>query len=218
MYFDGKEVTSTSYAEDFTEKSMTNLLSMGADLNDGTPKNFFGESLYRELLSRQDLLTPGKHRLRLEFVPIESYGFGSDFKYKPIAAGEIDLIVPKVIKFNEADCFPKKALEDPKLEKEVLNATKSFFGENAGNALKAILPFKDIYIIRNEYGVIIKKSFMAAVVCKNDTEVWYDYYIFDKVYDGHKYLDAVVSKDITVNGYTTPSGKKVHKDCLKLLK
>lgn len=218
MYLDGNKITSTSYAEDFSEESMTTFLSVRADLNDGTAKNYFGESLYKELLSRQELLTPGKHKLRFEFVPIKTWSYGSDFDYKPIAVGEIDMIVPKEIKLNDNDCFPQKALDDPKLEQEALNAAKSLFKENAPNAIKAILPFKDVFIIRNEYGVIIKKSFMAAIACKNGKEVWYDYYIFDKMYDGSKYLDAVVSRDITLNGYTTPSGKNVNKDCLKFLK
>lgn len=218
MYLDGKKITSTSYAEDFSEESMTSFLSVRADLYDGTEKNFFGETLYKELLTKRELLTPGKHKLKFEFVPIESYGYGSEFEYKPIATGEIDMIVPKQIKLNESDCFPKKALDDPKLEKEVLTAVKRYFKQNAANALKAILAYDDIFVIRNEYGAIIKKSFMAAVVCKNEKEAWYEYYIFDKVYDGGKYLDAVVSKDITLNGYTTPSAKDVNMECLKLLK
>lgn len=219
MYLDGSEITSTSYAEEFSAESMTSFLSVGADLNDGTDKNFFGESLYKALLLKQELLTPGKHKLRFEFVPIKTWSYGSDFKYKPVAAGEIDMIVPKEIKLNATDCFPKPVLNDPKLEKEALNAAKILFKENAPNALKAILPFKDVFIIRDEYGAIVKKSFMAAIACKNNKgEVWYDYYIFDKLYDGRKYLDAVVSRDITLDGYTTPSGKNVHKDCLKFLK
>lgn len=219
LYLDGNEITSTSYAEDFSEESMTSFLSVRADLNDGTEKNFFGESLYKALLLKQELLTPGKHKLRFEFVPIKTWSYGSDFKYKPVAVGEIDLMVPKEIKLNTSDCFPKSALNDPKLEKEALNAAKILFKENAPNALKAILAFKDVFIVRDEYGAIVKKSFMAAIACKNSKgEVWYDYYIFDKLYDGGKYLDAVVSRDITLDGYTTPSGKNVHKDCLKFLK
>ena len=219
MYLDGNEITGTSYAEEFSEESMISFLSLRADLNDGTEKNFFGESMYKALLQKQELLTPGKHKLRFEFVPIKTWSYGSDFKYKPIAVGEIDMMVPKEIKLNATDCFPKPVLNDPKLEKEALNAAKVFFKENAPNALKAILPFKDVFIIRDEYGAIVKKSFMAAIACKNSKgEVWYDYYIFDKLYDGLKYLDAVVSRDITLDGYTTPSGKNVHKDCLKFLK
>ncbi|OJV54154.1 MAG: hypothetical protein BGO31_12420 [Bacteroidetes bacterium 43-16] len=218
LYLDGNEIAGTSYAEDFSEESMTSFLSLRADLNDGTEKIFFGESLYKALLLKQDVLTPGKHKLRFEFVPIKTWSYGSDFKYQPIAVGEIDMIVPKEIKLNTTDCFPQKVLDDPKLEQEALKATKVLFKTNAANALKAILPFQDVYIIRDEYGNIVKKSFMAAIACKSDKEVWYDYYIFDKMYDGTKYLDAVVSKDITLNGYTTPSGKNVHKDCLKFLK
>lgn len=218
MYVDGKMVSGTSHAETFEKANMTGLATNRADLNDGTEKNFFGESMYRALLEKPEFLTPGTHKLKIELVPV-IMGDSEGFQYKPIAVGEIDMVVPKEIKVTQADCFPKSVLNDPKLEAEVLKACKAFFKENAGNALKAILPFDDIFIVRGDYNAIIKKSFMAAVVCKNSKgEVWYEYYIFDKMYDGSKYLPAVVSKDATVNGRFAPDGKNVNAGCLKFLK
>ncbi len=218
LYVDGKEVSGTSHAQPFKHEDMTGLPTHRAEINDGTEKDFFGESMYRALLERQDLLTPGNHKLKIELVPV-IMGDATGFQYKPIAVGEIDMVVPKEIKVTEADCFPKSALADPKLEAEVLKACKVFFKENAANAIKPILVFKDIYIIRGDYNAIIKKSFIAAIVCKNAKgEVWYDYYIFDKIYDGAKYLPATVSSEATVNGYFAPDGKKVNPGCLKFLK
>jgi hypothetical protein len=218
MYLDGKEIAGTSNAQFFERKDMTSLPTHRADINDGTEKDYFGESMYRALLERQELLTPGVHKLKIELIPL-LLGDTTGFQYKPIAVGEIDMVVPKEIKVSEADCFPKSAMSDPKLEAEVLKACKVAFKENAPNAIKAILAFKDIYIIRGDYNAIIKKSFMAAIACKNSKgEVWYDYYIFDKMYDGAKYLPATLSSEITVNGYTTPAGKKLNSNCLKFLK
>ena len=218
MYLDGKEISGTSHAQSFERKDMTSLPTHRVEINDGTEKDFFGESMYRALLEKQELLTPGVHKLKIELIPL-LMGDTTGFQYKPIAVGEIDMVVPKEIKLAEADCFPKSAMSDPKLEAEVLKACKVAFKENAANAIKAILAYKDIYIVRGDYNAIIKKSFMAAIACKNNKgEVWYDYYIFDKMYDGSKYLPATVSSEITVNGYTTPSGKKVNSGCLKFLK
>jgi hypothetical protein len=218
MYLDGKEISGTSHAQYFERKDMTSLATHRAEINDGTEKEFFGENMYRALLERQELLTPGIHKLKIILIPV-LLGDATGFQYKPIAEGEIDMVVPKEIKVTEADCFPKSALSDPKLEAEVLKACKVAFKENAANALKAILAFKDIYIIRGDYNAIIKKSFIAAIACKNSKgEVWYDYYIFDKMYDGAKYLPAVLSSEATVNGYMAPSGKKVNSGCLKFLK
>ncbi|RWW91777.1 hypothetical protein [Flavobacterium cerinum] len=218
LYVDENMVSGTSHAETFEREDMTGLPTMRAELNDGTEKNFFGESMYRKLLERQDLLTPGTHKLKIELVPV-IMGDATGFEYKPIAVGEIDMVVPKEIKVTAADCFPKSAMNDPKLEAEVLKACKNYFKENAGNAVKAILAFEDIYIVRGDYNAIIKKSFIAAIACKNSKgEVWYDYYIFDKMYDGSKYLPAKVSSEATVNGRFAPDGKKVNAGCLKFLK
>lgn len=218
LYVDGKMVSNTSHAETFDKANMTGLATNRADLNDGTEKNFFGESLYRDLLEKPEFLTPGTHKLKLELVPLIN-GDSEGFEYKPIAVGEIDMVVPKEIKVTAADCFPKNAMSDPKLEAEVLKACKTAFKENAGNAIKALLPFDEIFIVRGEYNAIIKKSFMAAIVCKNSKgEVWYDYYVFDKMYDGSKYLPAVLSKEISVNGKVPPNGKIVNAGCLKFLK
>lgn len=218
LYLDGKEISSTSHAQPFIKEEMTGLATRRVEINDGTEKDFFGESMYRDLLEKQELLTPGTHKLKIELIPV-LMGDSSGLQYKPIAVGEIDLIVPKEIKVTEADCFPKSAMSDPKLEAEVLKACKVAFKENAANAIKAILTYNDIYIVRGDYNAIIKKSFIAAIACKNAKgEVWYDYYIFDKMYDGSNYLPATLSRDITVNGYTAPSGKKVNAGCLKFLK
>jgi hypothetical protein len=216
LYLDGKKVTNTSYAENFDGEDMATLPTIRADLNDGTEKIFFGESLYQDLLKQQDLLTPGVHKLKLEMVPIKSFGIGDSFSYKPVAVGEIDMIVPQQLKLAENDCFPKKEMSDPKLEAEAMRAVKKFFKDGAPYAIKVILTQKEIKIVRQEYtGIIIRKSFNATVVHKNGNDVWYDWYTFYKEYDGSQYLDAVVNGDVDASSL---EGKKANKECLKFLK
>lgn len=218
FYFDGKFIASAgrdSYLND--DNATEKILSIRYYLNDGTEQLWKDEIPFQELLSHQELLTPGKHKLKIEQVPLKTFGQGANFDYKPIAVGEIEVVVPKEIKVSESDCFPKSALHDAKLEKEVLTASKNFFKNGEATLIKAILPFDDITIIRNEYGVILKKSFIAAIVYKNGDISGYEYYIFDKIYDGTKYLDATISKDISLNGRTAPYGKKINSACLKFL-
>lgn len=218
FYFDDKFIASAGRDSYLNEDNATEkILSVRYFVNDGTEKIWKDEIPYQELLNHQELLTPGKHKLKLEQVPLKTFGQGADFKYKPIAVGEIEVIVPKEIKVSESDCFPKAALNDAKLEKEVLNASKNFFKNAETTFIKAILPFDDVTIIINEYGVILKKSFIAAVVYKNGNISGYEYYIYDKIFDGTKYLDATISKDISLNGKTAPYGKKINSACLKFL-
>lgn len=217
MYLDGTPISNTSYAWDNEQKPLLTVPSVRADFNDGTDENFFGKSLYKNLLEKQDLLTPGKHKLKIEVVPRKTFGLGAEFKFKPIAVGEIDMIVPAQLKLNEADCFPKRALSDPKLEAEVLRAMKKFYKDGALNVFKVILTQSDIKIVRQEYtGVILRKEFNANIVFKKGEEVWYDWYTFYKEYDGSKYEEAIVHANPDIS--TLSEGKRVNKECLKFLK
>lgn len=217
MYLDGVKISNTSYAWDNEQKPLLTVPSVRADFHDGTDKNYFGKSLYKDLLQKQDMLTPGKHKLKIEVVPRKTFGLGADFNFKPIAVGEIDLIVPAQLKLNESDCFPKKAISDPKLEAEAMRAMKKFYKNGAPNAFKVILTQHDMKIVRQEYtGVILRKSFNATIVFKKGDEVWYDWYTFHKEYDGSKYEEAIVYANADIS--TLDEGKRVNKECLKFLK
>jgi len=219
LYFDDVFISSVGRDSRLDGDLATQKIqSIRGMLNDGTEKLWVDELLYQALLSHQELLTPGKHKLRLLQAPIKTFGLGDDVKFKPMAEGEIEVIVPKELKVSESDCFPKKKLTDPKLEAEVLKAVKNYFKDGAPSAFKTILTDSDVTIVRDEYGNIVRKSFVAAIVFKTEKEVWYDYYIFDKMWDGQTYLPAQISKGISLNGRTAPDGKKVNAACLKFLK
>lgn len=220
LYIDDQFIASTGDDKHLSKDLATQkYLSMRLMLNDGTDEFWEGEILYQKMLSRPELLTPGKHKLRLLQAPTKTFGLGSDIKFKPMAEGIIEMTVPKDLKVNESDCFPKKRLTDPKLEAEVLKAVKTYFKDGAPTAFKSILTDAEVTIIRDDYGNIVKKSFIAAIVNKNAAnEVWYTYYIFDKMWDGKAYLPAHISESISLNGHTAPEGKQVNPACLKFLK
>ncbi|MFP9112934.1 hypothetical protein ACLI1A_03265 [Flavobacterium sp. RHBU_3] len=220
LYLDGEYIDEVAI-EDLNdrERSGQRLLTMRLPLNDGTDEFYRGESVYRALLGHQEKLTPGKHKIRIEQFPLTSYGLGHRVKFKPMAVGEIELIVPATdIKVSEGDCLPAKKLNDPKLETEAMKAVKSYFKDGAPNAYKIILTENDMTVVRDEYGNIIRKAFFATVVYKKGNEVWYENHVFEKMWDGLEYLPLRVSSSKTIGDYTAKEGRKVNAACLKYLK
>ena len=217
VYFDGILVDQSSDAEDWNKDRMSELPALRADFNDGTSKNWYGERFYKEILSRQDLLTPGIHKLKVEVFPYKR-GYASNFPFKAIAVGELDVIVPEDIKVSEENCFPKKKMDDKNLEAELLKAFKSHFTVDGHTAIKVIITDNQFTIFRDRYNDIVKKSIMAAVVYKTEDQVSYKYFIFDKNFDGVKYARAIISSELTLNGLSINSPeKKVNSACLKFL-
>jgi hypothetical protein len=211
LYFDGKIIDRTLTDQTDKEEDITTLPTFRLELNDNTANNWVGEDMYAKLLKRTDLLSAGTHKLKIEVLPrILGYGTGANFPPKAIAVGEIDMIVP-FQKATEENCFPEREKTDPVLENEVIKAVK----KSNPNAYKVILN-SSFRINKNDYGIIISKSFKATVVSKTAERVWYDSYVFDKVYDGSKYGDAFISKD--TENFILPKDRTVQKDCLQFLK
>jgi hypothetical protein len=211
LYLDGKFFDWESSSRIDKEEDITKLPTFRFELNDGTADNFFGEDLYVKVLKRTDLLMAGTHKIKIELVPYTSgYGLGKDVNFKPVAVGEIDMIVPEV-KPTAENCWPYKALADAALEAEVLKAVK----KNRPNAFKVILN-SSIHIIRDEYNSIVCKAFNATIVSKTADRVWYDVFRFDQLFDGTGYMSAVISKDM--ENALLPKEWTVNKECLKFLK
>ncbi len=192
LYLDGQKVTNTSYAQNFDEKSMATIPSVRADLNDGTDEINFGESLYVDLKRKQDLLTPGTHKLKLELVPIKTFGFGSDFQYKPIAVGEIDMIVKNApIDRNDPDaCMPKAGMTDKALEAKILAAYKKKY---PGDTAKEVRITSSRWnIVKHEYtGVPLRRFVSASIGRTKNGKCSRDEYSFTQEYDGTQYQDEL---------------------------
>lgn len=194
LYLDGQQVASTSYADNFDHKSMQSIPSVRADLNDGTEVNNFGEMMYRELKRKQDLLTPGTHKLKLELVPIKTFAFGSDFKYTPIAVGEIDMIVKdSPIDINDPEaCLPKRGMTDKALEAKIMAAFKTRFptGDTPNEVRITSTRWN---IVKHEYtGVPLRRTINATIgKTSKDGKCNRDEYSFTQDYDGAQYQDEL---------------------------
>lgn len=192
LYLDGQKVTNTSYAFKFKESDMHGLATHRAEFNDGTDELYFGESLMIDLKRKQDLLTPGTHKLKIEVVPFKSAGFGDNFDYKPIAVGEIDMIVKNTpIDRNDPQaCLPKAKMTDKALEAKIIAAYKN---RNYGDTPKEVRITSDRwYIAKNEYtGIPLRRSINVTIGKTKDGKCSYDEYSFAQDYDGNQYQNEL---------------------------
>ncbi len=192
LYLDGQKVTNTSYASDFKQSDMTGLPTHRAELNDGTEDLYFGETLFMDLKRKQDLLTPGTHKLKIELVPFKTAGYGSDMEYKPIAVGEIDMIVKQnAIDRNDPEaCLPKAKMTDKALEAKILAAYKNRF---PGDTPKEVRIISDRWIIsKHQYTGVPMRRYVNAVIGKDKKgKCSRDEYSFAQDYDGTAYQNEV---------------------------
>lgn len=192
LYLDGQLVTNTSYASNFNESDMTGLPTHRADLNDGTEELFFGETLFTDLKRKQDLLTPGTHKLRIELVPYKTAGFGSEFKYKPIAVGEIDMIVKNnpIDRNDPQACLPLAKMTDKALEAKIFAAYKNRFKGDTPKEVR--ITSSRWYIVKNEYtGIPLRRTINVTVGKTKNGKCSYDEYSFAQDFDGTKYQDEL---------------------------
>src|SRR5574343_439088 len=192
LYLDGQKVTNTSYAFKFKESDMHGLATHRAEFNDGTDELYFGESLMIDLKRKQDLLTPGTHKLKIEVVPFKSAGFGDNFDYKPIAVGEIDMIVKNTpIDRNDPQaCLPKAKMTDKALEAKIIAAYKN---RNYGDTPKEVrITSHRSYIAKNEYtGIPLRRTINVTIGKTKDGKCSYDEYSFAQDYDGNQYQNEL---------------------------
>lgn len=192
LYLDGQRITNTSYASDFKKSDISGLATHRAEFNDGTDDLYFGETLMTDLKRKQDLLTPGTHKLKIEVVPIKMAGLGSDFPYKPIAVGEIDMIVKNnaVNKNDPQACLPVAKMNDKALQAKIITAYKN---RNFGDTPKDVRITSDRwYINKNEYsGMPIRRTVNATVGKTKNGKCYFDEYSFSQDYDGTQYQNEV---------------------------
>ncbi|KFF24113.1 hypothetical protein IW16_22350 [Chryseobacterium vrystaatense] len=212
LYIDGKEVSKTKDGSLYDEYVLHSL-NINSCINDGTNTELFGEELYTDLLNHPELLTPGNHKMKIEMIPVCPRCSDNSKPEKILAVGEIDMVIPNTIKVIESDCFPKKQWSDPKLENEVLKAFKK-----RTDAYKVILTDKDYTVVKNEYGIVLRKGFIAAVVFKNGNDVSYEYLNFERVFDGMNFQSLQIADMTSIPGRIPSKGKKVNASCLKYLK
>jgi len=219
MYLDGKFISNTSYAHSFKNDEIASLPTHRADLKDDNGI-YFGEELYESLLKKEELLTPGTHKLKLELIPIYNGSAYSSFEFAPIATGEIDLVITEGATYVKLDeCFPKPKTKDAKIESEITKIINAKIVPES-KLRDVIITSSRWTLLRNPYGSPIKKSIKAALVFTNNGETFYYERIFEKVYDGVEYSPLQMSSDINIKGESMPQfdARIVHSKCEELLK
>jgi len=191
LYLDGNKVTNTSYAISFADNETNTDLSQRATLNDDESEPNIGKSLYKDLKTKLDLLTPGKHTLKIEYQPYFNWGNGTDITFKPVAQGEIEMLIKdKKIDLNDPDvCLPIAQMNDKALEGKIIKAfkEKGFKAEPK----KVRIVSKKWNIKRNEYGVILRRYVEAYIGYTKNGKCYYDTYNFNQDYDGSAYQDEI---------------------------
>lgn len=84
---------------------------------------------------------------------------------------------------DESRCFPKAAKKDAALERQLVEA----LGWSKTEVLRVIIASADWNIIRNDLGVIQKKSMPAYIVYKKEGKLIHEYRTFERLYDGQSY-------------------------------
>ncbi len=201
LYFDGKMVSKTNDLKHLESDDRASLLSLRATLNDKTNSNYSHEGLYQSLLLNEDLLTPGKHTLKIELTPWAFSGPASKFEFKPIATGEIELIIEDGASYVKLDeCFPKAKMTDATIEKEISQVINSNIVK--GSTLNDVIISSPKWtILTNVLRQPIKKS-LRAILVFTDAEgtIFYTERIFEKVFDGVEYSSLSMSSDINIQG------------------
>lgn len=192
LYLDGQKVTNTSYAFTFQKSDMSGLATHRAEFNDGTDEIYFGESLMVDLKRKQDLLTPGTHKLKIEVMPIKMAGFGDSFDYKPIAVGEIDMIVKNtpIDKNDPQACLPKAKMTDKALEAKIIAA---YNNRNFGDTPKEVRITSDRwYIAKNQNtGIPLRRTINVTIGKTKNGKCSFDEYSFAQDYDGNQYQNEL---------------------------
>ena len=192
LYLDGQKVTNTSYAFNFKQSDMSGLATHRAEFNDGTNDSYFGEDLMVNLKRKQDLLTPGTHKLKIEVLPIKMAGYGDDFNYTPIAVGEIDMIVKNtpIDKNDPEACLPKAKMTDKALEAKIIAA---YNNRNFGDTPKEVRITSDRwYISKNENtGIPLRRTINVTIGKTKNGKCSFDEYSFAQDYDGNQYQNEL---------------------------
>lgn len=192
LYLDGNKVTNTR-ADDvnFSPQEINSDLSQRATLNDSEGNLSFGTVLYKDLKTKINLLTPGKHKLKIEYLPLFYRGAGDDIDFSPIASGEIEMIIKdKKMDLNDPDvCMPTAKMSDKNIEAKIVKAFKEK-GLKA-EPKKVRITSNKWNISRNEYGIITHRYVEAYVGYSKNGKCYYDVYNFNQDYDGSNYQDEI---------------------------
>lgn len=212
LYLDGKGVSTIEDTESDMNSSLTHsaTLNNGIDILDNGDLKF-GERLYKTLKSKFDLLTPGKHKLKLVYIPLMWNSIGNNLNFKPIAEGEIEMIIKEAkIDKNDRDvCMPTAKMNDKSIETKIINFIKS---KGYKIEPKKINITSNKWIIKkNKFGIITKRYIDTYLGYIQDGKCKYMYLDINQDFDGIGYQDEIY----LTTGVDIAKDKIISCECLK---
>lgn len=208
LYLDGKGIA----INDDSKSEIKTSLSLKATLysGDNNSENF-GERLFTTLKSKSNLLTPGVHKLKLVYIPYTTNSIANNLDFKPIAVGEIDMVI-KDLKFDKNDpvfCMPAAKMNEKALEAKIITFVKS---KGYNIVPKVVRITSDKWTIkRNNYGKITKRYIETYVGYTQDGKCKYMYLDINQDYDGAGYQDDIYF----TTGIDFTKDKVISCECLK---
>jgi hypothetical protein len=184
-----------SLTEFSSSEKGTRTTFKGAFKSEYDADDMIGKDVFKEMIRIQEAkLTPGKHELRMEIVPIylDPVNSTNTVKGNVVASGSITLNVKEVI-INPADpnvCMPLAVKSDPALEAKM---SKYYFNEFKSTC-DVVKIYSDNWVIEknNLTGVNMSRHIDAYFGYKATNGACYkQLYIVSQEFDGTKFVDKM---------------------------
>lgn len=198
-YLDGAEALSSELSEDwFTSDEKEKFTTFRGAFKSGKSTQATGEySFNRFLKENESKLTPGKHVVKIEYLPFQSYP--DKFTGPAVASGEITLIVngSAIDPNDEKICMPKAKMTDKDLTAAMIKA----YAEKGYTAVPSevrILSPSWTTIRNKNTGIVTNRAIEGLVATKENGKCFSQAFTFYQDYDGSSYQKYTY---IYSNGY-----------------
>lgn len=187
-YLDGVETMSSDLSEDwFTSDEKEKFTTFRGAFKSGKSTQATGEySFNRFLKENESKLTVGKHVVKIEYLPYQSYP--DKFIGPVVASGEITLVVKGSIADpnDEKQCMKKAKMTDNNLTADIIKAYAAKGYTVVPSEVRILSPAW--ITIRNKNTGIVTNRMIEAIVATNENgKCFYQAFDFYQDYDGSSY-------------------------------
>lgn len=187
-YLDGVEASSRELPEDwFSYDEKTKFTTFRGAFKSGKSTQGTGEYSFNEFLKENESkLTPGKHVVKVEYLPYQSYP--EKYVGPVVASGEITLVVTGSVMdpSDEKLCMPKAKMTDKDLTANIIKAYKEKGYSETPSEVRILSPTWEI--VRNENtGIVTNRGIGALVATTEKGKCFYQTFTFYQDYDGSSY-------------------------------
>ena len=210
-YLDGTEALSSELSEDwFTSDEKTKFTTFRGAFKSGKSTQATGEySFNRFLKENESKLTPGKHVVKVEYLPYQSYP--EKYVGPVVASGEITLVVKGSVidPSDEKLCMPQAKMTDKNLTADIVKAYKAKGYTETPGEVRILSPTWEIVRNKNT-GIVTNRGIGALVATTENGKCSYQTFTFYQDYDGSSYQNYLYLYS-TGAKYDIPCGCIVNK-------